>query len=432
MGEQADMLLLPHFILNHSSYTSWELNHTYISHEKEIFICTSVFSGFAVTFHTHHLFAGISWSCQRSARRICNDTDTSKPYHWHMGIAKTMKELILVMSLVSCGTDEILPIPQYDRLVCFYIVADNGLSLQADRFLSDITTYCKNGNVNNKEKLVIYINDKTGCYMYESSTNGLMKVWNSHNVNSTDKNIIRQVLASMSCKYPSKETGLILWSHGLGWLPKGNDTRSFGDDQGFSVDIYELAESFPLKYDYIIFDACFMGSLEVFAEMYECCNYMVSSPCIVPAEGIIDTISISSILQESDIRTRLTQVCKHYADVYSQKDTSVTLVNMGEFENVLNACKNISVNTEIMHNKGLLKYEFRNNDVFYDFGSLAQEKSFLANFIIDAEKTGNYDSYCGISIYIPQDCNKDYISPYTNTRWNRLTAWIEKFIHKDP
>ena len=46
--------------------------------------------------------------------------------------------------------------------------------------------------------------------------------------------------------YPAKSYGLVLWSHGDGWLPVSKSLRSFGQDGGSSgpqMDILDLEEA---------------------------------------------------------------------------------------------------------------------------------------------------------------------------------------------
>lgn len=80
-----------------------------------------------------------------------------------------------------------------------------------------------------------------------------------------------------------------MWSHGRAWLPKDGlnpntksqiydlklqsifnglpATKNYGQDINDEIDIRDLANAIPIKFDFLIFDACFMGSIEVAAEM---------------------------------------------------------------------------------------------------------------------------------------------------------------------
>jgi len=85
--------------------------------------------------------------------------------------------------------------------------------------------------------------------------------------NSADAVQMGHVLSELIELYPAQEYGLILWSHGTAWLPAGSMLRSFGDDRGRQMNIRDLAENLPLKFDFILFDACLMGSVEVAYEL---------------------------------------------------------------------------------------------------------------------------------------------------------------------
>lgn len=74
---------------------------------------------------------------------------------------------------------------------------------------------------------------------------------------------------------PAKRYGLILFSHATGWLPQGaleNPTleekplsRTVFDDNGEQMTLAELADALPadIRFDYVVFENCFMGGAEV-------------------------------------------------------------------------------------------------------------------------------------------------------------------------
>ena len=88
---------------------------------------------------------------------------------------------------------------------------------------------------------------------------------------------MKQVLNDIIQMYPAQEYRLILWSHGTSWLPAGSSLRSFGEDSGKQMNIPDLAENLPIKFDFILFDACLMGSVEVVYELKEKANFIISS-----------------------------------------------------------------------------------------------------------------------------------------------------------
>ena len=81
--------------------------------------------------------------------------------------------------------------------------------------------------------------------------------------------------------YKAESYGLIYWSHGEGWIPTPlPSTRWIGNDKtggGHYMNIEDLKlvlQNAP-HFDFIMFDACFMQSVEVAYELRDCCDYYI-------------------------------------------------------------------------------------------------------------------------------------------------------------
>ena len=79
--------------------------------------------------------------------------------------------------------------------------------------------------------------------------------------------------------YKAESYGLIYWSHGEGWIPTPlPSTRWIGNDKtggGHYMNIEDLKlvlQNAP-HFDFIMFDACFMQSVEVAFELRDCCHF---------------------------------------------------------------------------------------------------------------------------------------------------------------
>lgn len=107
---------------------------------------------------------------------------------------------------------------------------------------------------------------------------------------ATDPVVMEEVLKDMQKIAPSDSYGLILGSHASGWM-KGNSVQSkaFGDDDGYNIDIPDLAnvlkKSFSEKLDFVLFDACMMGTAEVGYELKEATSHCIASVMETPVYG---------------------------------------------------------------------------------------------------------------------------------------------------
>ena len=110
------------------------------------------------------------------------------------------------------------------------------------------------------------------------------------NTFSTDPERMREVFGDIREKAPAEKYGLILWSHGTGWIPNFSDhqlpqglQKSYGMDKYHGVtdycDIDELAAAIPNRmFDYIWFDLCYMMGVEVAYQLRDKCDYIAGYP----------------------------------------------------------------------------------------------------------------------------------------------------------
>lgn len=126
---------------------------------------------------------------------------------------------------------------------------------------------------------------------------------------STDPERISQVIDDVRKLVPAISYGAFFWSHASGWVPffsKRDDLkkRAFGldydpDRNADRCDIIELADAIPAGvFDFLWFDACYMGSIEVAYEMSRKVPSMVAYPSEVAAEGLPYDLILPYLAQE--------------------------------------------------------------------------------------------------------------------------------------
>mgnify|MGYP000038872068 CR=1 FL=1 len=115
--------------------------------------------------------------------------------------------------------------------------------------------------------------------------------------NATDKAVMRGVLEDAIRMYPAPSQGLVIASHGSGWWPAFADelvptddehdtpqTRAIagGDRYGTDVEVNDLAELLPIKYDFILMHACLMGNVETAYALKDKCGHIARCQPAVP------------------------------------------------------------------------------------------------------------------------------------------------------
>lgn len=223
--------------------------------------------------------------------------------------------LAATMLLFSCKKEEQKEEPEEHygttngRTVLVYIVADNNMSTQA---LTDIREMLIGAKyLGDKDHLMIYLDDNSLPRIYDVTKSNAGQAYKDlspvfsfdSEVNSCTYDQLLWVLNYMKEHYAAESYGLVMWSHGSGWLPVNPSTnskiygvksRAFGVDKengksitGHQMDIEEIARAIEdfQKVDFLIFDACFMQNIEVLYTLRNTAKAIISSPAEVPGDG---------------------------------------------------------------------------------------------------------------------------------------------------
>ncbi len=135
----------------------------------------------------------------------------------------------------------------------------------------------------------------------------IVKQWDDADFNSTDPQRFDEVIRYVKEQFPSREYGLVMWSHADGWIPAADTSytalaaqrrpSSFGidtgknnmfSDKGTQMEVTALAQVLSqnaMHLKYIFFDACLMQNLEVDYALRNVADYVVASPMSIPGAG---------------------------------------------------------------------------------------------------------------------------------------------------
>lgn len=342
-----------------------------------------------------------------------------------------------------------------ERTVLVYMAADNDLYRNAQADLEEMLQ----APVPSEGNLVVYLDapawSADTCPQLLHIRNGkLTSVKQYGQQNSASGRVLQTVIGDAMSAFPAESYGLVLWSHGTGWLPKGvydNLPRrragysaalmqSFGNDDGSEMDIIELAEALPAKFEFIIFDACLMGGIEVLYQLRNKANTIVASPTEVLVAGLPYT-QVLPCLFTSPIG--YAQAAQAYMNYYKSKSgveqtASITVINAGELEAFAHLLSRIlqSETAEVAavpDKKEIQKYDLLEDAVFYDLedclmnvikneASLLSLRQQLAKMVIYHDYTPYLlgqlplTRSCGVSIYLPFG-NAALDKPYEQLDW---------------
>lgn len=412
---------------------------------------------------------------------------------------------LLVIVLAACSNEipEQQPAKRSGRTVLAYLISNNKAG-SLDTYLRDnvIDMYTALGNMKESCTLLVFYRPYTGDAPLSKPTlmsfyadgrgninnvaalTGLELTFDAvcriaqkkeYTMNSqiaTDPAVMEEVFTDMQTVAPSDSYGLILGSHASGWM-KGTSvpTKAFGDDDGYNIDIPDLADvlknSFSEKLDFVLFDACMMGTAEVGYELRETTSYCIASVMETPVYGFpYDQILPYLYTENIDYPA----VCHEFMSFNKTNNLwgTCAVMDCSQMENLASAVKAklsewkdalSSVSMQNVQQYGVNSYKYFSYDVldfFRELGrksgvvkttdlneAIASVQSALNQAVIakDCLSGVDYDfegltidgtRFCGIGMYIPGEYNR-YVANKTawnsyyeqSISWYRAAGWAD-------
>lgn len=364
---------------------------------------------------------------------------------------------ILASLLAGCKKDDgISPLQiESDRMVLVYIAANN--DLQHDAVNSIIKM--QNGFTENRgNKLLVYAKLGSGSsYLLDirssQSTRIVADTLKSYSVgNSADPLFLKMVIEDSRRVVKAKSYGLVMWSHATSWLPPaskiGMTTKSFGYDESVEMDIQDLDDALPDDLEYLLFDACSMGSIEVCFELKDKAKFILASPAEVLSSSF-PYDEISNHLFEG--LEGLELIGKKFLDYYRAQpglysSATISLINTKELDNIAQQTKALlSSRTAQMPFKrssiqklyfqpgaGVAAFDFlsflRTN---YDANAYRSLESSIDKAVVFRGATENFfgipiKDFCGLSVYLPES-DDPYEYYYSSLAWSQTSLWYSLF-----
>ncbi len=375
--------------------------------------------------------------------------------------------ILAILFLHSCSIND-SPDSGYNRVVIVYLAANNNLSSYAENNIKSLSEgYLPDEE--SKDILLVYSHTEKSVpvllRMYKDKSGSVKQdvVSNYTDQNSTTSQVLESVLDKVGVIFPAKEYGLILWSHGTGWLPEDyyeNSTqygvqfpdpyahmvKSFGYEDGVEMDIKDLSSAIPYHLSFIIFDCCLMGGIEVAYEFKDKCDYIVASPTEILATGFPYDRVIEPLFES---QADLEEVCQIYYDFYNSqsgvyKSGTIALYNTVKLDALAAVSRTIfsahrdklaSIST-----KNIQGYFRLNKHWFYDLADYvsqfaSQDELVLFNNALTDVVTEKYSTptfldltisrYSGISTYVPSNGSTFLDDYYKDYKWNIATQMIK-------
>lgn len=305
---------------------------------------------------------------------------------------------------------------------------------------------------------------------------------------------LHEVLSYVKEEFPAKSYGMIFSSHATGYLPSGfyskpdgyifsesmmrrqgldrpaapvpvpymepeqnpglPAVKSVGQDVdgslSYEMDIRDFADAIPMKLDYILFDACLMGGIEVAYELAGKCDKVGFSQAEVLAEGFNYT-TLASHLLGNKLSSDPYSVCEDYFTQYDiqsgvYRSATISLIDCNSLEPLAHTCRVLfdkyheqiqSLDPSvvqrfyrssrhwfydlqsIMENAGMTSDEKEELEAALDLCILYKgaTPSFMQEFYID--------TFSGFSMYLPSHGHPQLDKYYKTLKWNQATGLVK-------
>lgn len=311
-----------------------------------------------------------------------------------------------------------------------------------------------------------------------------------------------KVLTYVKEKFPAGNYGMIFSSHATGYLPSGfynkpQDyvfpgintmmkqkgsgfqsspvpyyepefdpslpmVKSVGQDQvgttgeyvSYEMEIRDFAEAIPMKFDYILFDACLMGGIEVAYELRSKCDLVGFSQTEVLAEGLNYKTITEHLLKNQNANPQA--VCEDFFSQYIQQEgvyqsATISLIDCNRLEPLAEICKELfekyRVELYSVNHKNVQQYFRSSYRYFYDLKSIILKigatpeevkklDDALAQCVVYGAHTPKFMeefwilTYSGFSMYLPRDMHTAFYyeelnAYYKTLQWNKATGLVK-------
>ena len=342
---------------------------------------------------------------------------------------------VLCLGFASCSENKDIPESQSTRTILIYMMANNTLDSFTTDNINDMITGATSKNLNGGNLIVYYASKGSNPELLQiKEENGVVNKFHIKDYdkqNSADPDVMLSVIKEVISLYPADSYGLDLWSHGTAWLPSDyqNKLKAFGQDGSNWMEIDELVKGLPDHvFDFILFDACYMASIECVYELRNKADYILASPTETMGTGWPYAEIIPQMFKTN---LQLKEIGETFYNYYLNKSSyaTVSLTKTSELENLKNAVHDILAGKSESNIYGInlsemqrLEYLYASPGMLYDMADymkqLATDEQY-SNFADCLEKAVVYkaytpkayyyyggalpvNSYCGLTVFVPQ------------------------------
>lgn len=373
---------------------------------------------------------------------------------------------VIALMVVGCHHDEVEPdIPVSQRTIIMFFPWSFNLGTFFEDNIDDFEDAIEEGILND-ERVVVCISKKPSeaTLIEIKFENGKCQRDTFATMpypNFTKAQNISSMLRMVSNHAPARHYSMIAGGHGMAWLPAGCSpdqkaaaswfddmplTRWFGDyNTGYQIEISSLARGIReagMHLDYVLFDDCYMSSVEVAYTMRDVTDYLIGCPSEIMIFGF-PYYYCARYLVGSPNYGRLCETFKAFYTNYEMPYGTVAVTDCREVGKLAEFVKRInnSCTSSDYDINDIQSMDGFNPPLFLDLGDtynhLCTDKATLDMFWQQMAKTvpykactdNYYSSYSGVKkishfsgLTTSVLCDSSFHDLYTETEWHIATA----------
>lgn len=414
--------------------------------------------------------------------------------------------IVLGLMAMACEPKPYVPKPPKgtaNHTVIMYLAGNNNLESYLEDNIKDVISSVDASTPSDDGRIVIYFRPRIS-----SGEPMLLQVYYDKKLATVQCDTVRTYPATMSSSdaatlskvvvdakvvAPAKEYSMIFGSHATGWFTKecmsrgslsrplsigfespnngsfwkqyGDEiTRTFGMDgkiefEGSKIDdpglnITEMATALSgTKFRTLIFDACFMASVEAIYDLRNVSDYVIASSAEIMGRGMPYDMVLKYLFATGGTEGNLMKYCSEYMRYYKElasgrKSGTISLIDCSKVEAVATAAAKIEqgglndVNSAAVQSFELLgENQFFDLEHFYDLA--AKDRSAYAALqnalndcvvykgntptVFSAFGYGEFEvkRSCGLTMNIPSTSYALFRSEWFKTAWTRRIGRTE-------
>jgi len=264
------------------------------------------------------------------------------------------------MAATSCGSEHNdepkPPTPaKTERTLLVYMVANNDLGSRGwdDADITEMRTAAATGGLGNGRLLVMHQAPGGQCVLKEINSEGktdTLRIYDSAEP-SVSIRMMRNVFDDMRAYAPADDYGLVLWSHGTGWLEDGMTDngnkeikRAFGLDGNKQMNVTALAKALDGQdFSFVYFDCCYMASVEVAYELRHATPAILASVTELPLGGMPYDENVPVLLAHTpNLAAAAANTFRYYDNMSgSGRTCTISVINTGALDRLAAATHEI-------------------------------------------------------------------------------------------